>query len=606
MNKKIKQLIEKHDIVSFDIFDTLLTRPYVNPYDLLKHIEIYTNADGFAENRLLAESNARFISSKEDITIENIYSFVSNKFKYLQNTELQFEERLLTYNPKVKEIYDWAKKLNKKIYLISDMYLPKDFLEMVLRKNGYDYWENFYLSGEVGVAKYTGGLFKVFLNDIKAKPSSVIHIGDSKLSDIKQAQKCGIHTYHIRTNIEQFFAAKQNKRCLDLYLENKNSVGISIIISNLADKYVTQKSAWTSQKYWYSFGYYISSVIAYGFAQFILKETHKQNYKELLFTARDGYILKKIVDIFKNENINTYYIYAQRILRARILLDYGDEHNADLLLHVLDEKINREVILNNFNDKQEYISKNVPLLQACAHKKQIAYKQYLLNLGINPQNNIAIVDTGAATFSAQQLVEKTLDQKATGLYTIITKPEYAKQKNICYKVWTKNNNEVANLTSLIEFCLTSPEPPIVDLINEKPVYEKFPQKAEINRGKICSQTEKGCLDFVIDLQKRLNGLDIEIPANEINEYIKAFCMNLSKKDRAMLASVQSSSNAFHTEYKHNLLKQVLDVCKSQERGKNLAKFKWNRLFSITNEYEILTKHKVINIFGIKIKFRCKN
>ena len=36
---KIKSKIDSYDIISFDIFDTLLLRPYVKPTDLFLHIE---------------------------------------------------------------------------------------------------------------------------------------------------------------------------------------------------------------------------------------------------------------------------------------------------------------------------------------------------------------------------------------------------------------------------------------------------------------------------------------------------------------------------------------------------------------------------------------
>jgi hypothetical protein len=37
MLDKITLAIDKHDVISFDIFDTLLVRPYVNPYDMFVH-----------------------------------------------------------------------------------------------------------------------------------------------------------------------------------------------------------------------------------------------------------------------------------------------------------------------------------------------------------------------------------------------------------------------------------------------------------------------------------------------------------------------------------------------------------------------------------------
>lgn len=53
--------IKKHDIISFDIFDTLLVRPYVKPTDMFIHIEKLYKAEGFHENRIKAEKLSRLL-----------------------------------------------------------------------------------------------------------------------------------------------------------------------------------------------------------------------------------------------------------------------------------------------------------------------------------------------------------------------------------------------------------------------------------------------------------------------------------------------------------------------------------------------------------------
>ena len=41
----------------------------------------------------------------------------------------------LVVNPEMKAVYDEAIKQNKKIIIVSDMYLPADFIKKVLHKN---------------------------------------------------------------------------------------------------------------------------------------------------------------------------------------------------------------------------------------------------------------------------------------------------------------------------------------------------------------------------------------------------------------------------------------------------------------------------------------
>ena len=594
VNKRILNLILKHDIISFDIFDTLLIRPYINPYHLLNHIEKFTGSNGFAKNRFEAECSARQKSEKEDITLDEIYENIDIKYKHLKETELNFEYNLLKQNSHIFDIYNYAKSIGKKIVFISDMYLPKNFLVKVLAKNGYDYFDDFYLSGEVGLAKYSGNLFKKFIQDYKINPSCILHIGDSLVSDVQKPKTAGIHTYQVHKISDIYFANKHNQRFLELYNENKNSLEISIILALLAEKNMYSQDLFNNKhKYMYDFGYCIGGAIGYGFVKFILTKAKNNKYNQLLFVARDGYILKKIAEILSTE-FETFYVYAQRILRSRILLNYGDEHNADLLLSVIDEYIPRTECLNTFESKKEYIDKNIDLITEHANKKRKEYQQYLSALGIDKNKNIVIIDTGAATFSAQLLLENALDKKLHGLYSIITNPKCAQDNKISCTTWS-TPEDIKNITSMIEFCFTSPELPVVDMSDGEPIYISNPKHEELYRNALYPDLSSGIIDFVQDIHNRLCGLEIEFSPIEVNKYIKVFCENLSHLDYKALAKVRSSSNASHTEYAHKFIDQI-----SVSKRRNIS---FDKILSIKNEYKNNVKYKIITILGIKIKLK---
>ena len=54
----IKQ-IDNYDVVSFDIFDTLLKRNVEEPTDIFKYVEKKYNRLGFFDERIEAENKAR-------------------------------------------------------------------------------------------------------------------------------------------------------------------------------------------------------------------------------------------------------------------------------------------------------------------------------------------------------------------------------------------------------------------------------------------------------------------------------------------------------------------------------------------------------------------
>jgi len=68
--KRYKRYIDAAKIISFDIFDTLLLRPYQHPSDVFLHLSVLYNTPAFYESRISAESNARVALNKE---VDNIY-----------------------------------------------------------------------------------------------------------------------------------------------------------------------------------------------------------------------------------------------------------------------------------------------------------------------------------------------------------------------------------------------------------------------------------------------------------------------------------------------------------------------------------------------------
>ena len=126
---KIKSKIRKVKVVSFDIFDTLLVRPYIQPTDLFFHMEKAYERPGFADERRDAERRTRIRHKElEDITFDMIYDEIDDEFKDMKQKEMDWEEMVLRANPELKQVYDYAKEQGKKIVIASDMYLPTKFI----------------------------------------------------------------------------------------------------------------------------------------------------------------------------------------------------------------------------------------------------------------------------------------------------------------------------------------------------------------------------------------------------------------------------------------------------------------------------------------------
>ena len=140
---KIIKNIDKYQYVSFDVFDTLIKRDVENPQNVFKIISKKIHNNCFYEDRINAEKIARKNTNQEEITGEDIYNVLENKYHYqkkelrkIYDLEISLEEELATKNIEMERIYRYCLDNNKKIIITSNMYLSKNnILELTTKDN---------------------------------------------------------------------------------------------------------------------------------------------------------------------------------------------------------------------------------------------------------------------------------------------------------------------------------------------------------------------------------------------------------------------------------------------------------------------------------------
>ena len=182
---------------SFDIFDTCLVRKCGSSDNIFRiwadralgEVDRSYLKD-LINSRLNAEKTARRNSGKEDVSLDDIYrnlsleSFPNLSIPALKRLELDVERENLSPVRQVLDLIRDYRKRGKRILFISDMYLPSDFLRFQLRRFGF--WEEgdrIYVSGEIGLTKYSGNLFRYIQREEKISRCSWKHVGDNTYSD---------------------------------------------------------------------------------------------------------------------------------------------------------------------------------------------------------------------------------------------------------------------------------------------------------------------------------------------------------------------------------------------------------------------------------------
>ena len=214
---------DKIDIVSFDVFDTLVCRSVMEPVDVFHLVakaiaqieDILVSqsfVDHFVEYRRRAEQLIRIkldkidgASDVEEMQILDVYKEMllqtgenpENAARFVA-LEQAIELRCLKVRKAGSVLFRQAITAGKTIIIISDFIHPGSFVEKVLVQCGYAGWSRLYVSSDVGLRKHNGRLFEHVLNDLGiVDHARMCHFGDNARGDIKMAQLHGLLAYHL-------------------------------------------------------------------------------------------------------------------------------------------------------------------------------------------------------------------------------------------------------------------------------------------------------------------------------------------------------------------------------------------------------------------------
>lgn len=320
---EIKDFVDKlkgFSYVSFDIFDTLMFRAVLAPYDQLKLVEIRAeeryglNCSDFVNARYSTECVVRGLAHGREVTLQDIYDNIDlyddTTKSTLYKIECEVEQMLCLPNKPMIDVLSWCIENGKHVIITTDMYLPRDTIEKILCKIGVKY-ERLFISSEEGVTKRTGDLFKVVLSNLGICPGDIIHIGDDLNNDIEQPRSYGI---------------KSLLRLMDdnapiTYFSKKKNIKTSCI--RILTKWSLQRMEEVSSAE--RVGYSVMGPFMVDFCQWIHRQKEEQNIEVLAFVSREGFLIwKSYCILYPQEKDETCYVALNKnILRLPSLQGKG-------------------------------------------------------------------------------------------------------------------------------------------------------------------------------------------------------------------------------------------------------------------------------------------
>ncbi|MGN0794267.1 MAG: glycosyltransferase [Aristaeellaceae bacterium] len=329
--------------VSFDVFDTLIQRPFRQPADLFSMLEDRWQRENrrcilsYGEARSEAEAYARSHTEKGrneiylyDITrtMQTTCGASQECTEMMRFAEMEAEIGFCQPRESGVQLYRLAKAMGRRVVLCSDMYLDGDTIAQMLNRCGVSGWDAFFLSNEQNALKWDGGLYRRMLTELAAAPGTVLHIGDSWEKDYVQPRRLGIRAMHHpramdvmtdrkRTGLGRF--GLQSAASFSSEHSMQQSLSFRCMQALTANRFFDNGFAATSPDCAFGaspalLGYYAVGGHVLSLAQWLVRQARRDGVTKLVFLARDGWLVKQAVDMILTEQdgLQTDYRPASR------------------------------------------------------------------------------------------------------------------------------------------------------------------------------------------------------------------------------------------------------------------------------------------------------
>ena len=203
------------DLISFDVFDTLLYRRFLKvnevhdlasayalsltgrlnkmkPGDLTLTRSVITNNLKASPHQICEEPSLTDVWGAMLASTQSDDQNLNELSRKVSNFEFSIDEINLYPVKGAIETLSALKRKNKRLIAISDMYFDEIQVSKLLKKAGLlEYFDRIYVSSTENKTKQTGNLFLHVWKDQKVLQGQTLHIGDNPISDLERPEMLG-------------------------------------------------------------------------------------------------------------------------------------------------------------------------------------------------------------------------------------------------------------------------------------------------------------------------------------------------------------------------------------------------------------------------------
>jgi len=379
----LRQQIDNHEIISFDIFDTLITRRLATP----------------------------IVCTLEE------------------------EKQLVLPRKCMVDMLDYAIKCGKKVFLLSDMYFKASELRELLDICGVPENVEIIVSCEYGKTKENGALFEVLKEKCgvlyEGEARHILHIGDNRIADLEMAEKAGIDSFLIMSGYELLMASDMQE-ILSVTGGRRWNENMGWFISDYFNSPFTlyNKKGHVKTEDMYELGYYFIAPIVYEFVYWLIEAVKKAGVEKMLFPARDGWLFYQVYERFREKNPKLpegiYFKASRRAVTVAAIRNIDDiRENCKRRFNgsvseFAEQRFGIEISentewKNEEKQTEEFILKYKDIILKNAECERTSYIKYLEDRGIMGNTSKGIFDFVAGG-TVQHYCERIIPGQLTGYY----------------------------------------------------------------------------------------------------------------------------------------------------------------------------------------------
>lgn len=521
----------KSDVVSFDLFDTLVTRKTLSYTDIFKLMEYQVKERGwqipdFPGRRLHAEKE---LSKRGAPTLEEIYEYMLWELKESENKEIrsalskeladmewQIDFSMLVPRTEVCEVLNHIVQSGKRVYIVTDTYYRKEQLIKALQKCRVKGYADIIASCEY----HTGKQQELFLRFMEMSGGvKCLHIGDDSAADIEAAARYGMKAVRLYNGVDLF--------------DELGALGLDSCVESLADRIrvgsfvaklfnspfqFERKDRRVGIEEAHDIGYLLCAPIICDFLLWFSETVKQQEIQTIWFSARDGYLLQKLYQMMKEHDRGNFqaaetkeqeaeYFLTSRIAAIRAGVEgILDVAYVDSMKFSGTAKGNLKVRfgldareMEGTRNRESGLMGYAEEILESAKQKRDRYRKYINTL--NPREGTIAFFDFVAKGTTQLYVQKITGESLIGLYFLQLEPEFMSDKGLNIKSFyqspDRDNSAIFEDYYILETVLTAPHPMILEFDEEgRPIFAKETRREQDIQ--CAMKVQDGIIDYFRD------------------------------------------------------------------------------------------------------------